>query len=279
MKLNKKSRGKFVGLSSFMAVFALLGTAVLCPFDGNVVEAATQSQQLRIDFVLRDALKSGRISIDFFLTESGGIDYNQIAQALGIDFYLMDYIGLSGLGDVDKGSVTPDPRGTVIDGESAFKVGTNNTNGLTVKVSGAPEMTNAVYTASKISPTTGASATTTLAMNTWGYNLVTASDTDQTSLKPVALNGDAGRSFGPGDYDLTLKFGAKVDTGVATGEYSSQVKVEVAPNATSTTLRLAVMREIDDTVEQYFQENPDERAKFEEARAKRVAENNADVAL
>lgn len=281
MKLNKKSKGKFVGLASFMAVFALLGTAVLCPFDGNVVEAATQSQKLRIDFVLRDALDSGRISIDFFLTSNGGIDYDQIAKTLGIDFYLMDYIGISGLGDVIKNdTITPTAGGTGISGESSLTVATNNTNGLAVKVSGNPEMVNSVNANAKIGATTGVTSANTLAVDTWGYNLVAAGDANADALKPVknAASADT-RTFAAGEHNLTLKFGAKVSTGVASGTYSSDVKVEVAPNPTSTTNRMAVIRSIDQTIEEYFQEHPEERVKYEEARAKKLAEKEAGAVL
>jgi len=281
MKLNKKSKGKFVGLSSFMAVFMLLGAAVLCPFDGNVVEAATQSQKLRIDFVLRQALDSKRLSIDFFLNSNGGIDYDQIAKTLGIDFYLMDYIGISGLQDVIKSeTITPTVGGTEISGESSLTVATNNTNGLIVKVSGEPEMVNSANANAKIGATAGVTSVNALDMNTWGYNLVATGDSNPNALKPVSTDGSTdSRTFAAGEYELALKFGAKVNTGVASGTYSSDVKVEVAPNPTSTAYRMAVIRSIDQTLEEYFQEHPEERAKYEEARAKKLAEKEAEAVL
>lgn len=282
MKLKNKSRGKLVGLSSFIAVFALLATAVFCPFDGNNVEAATRSSRLRIDFVVREALSTGRLKIDFFLTKSGGIDYESIAKQLGIDFYVKEkiYLGVSGLGDVSGGTdITPEVKGTSVSGTTDFKVGTNNAGGLSVLVSSTnPNMVNAEYAGNVIVPTSETKKLGSLATNTWGYGLLEKKDfTDvkNVDLVGVATEASEPMSLSTGDHDMTLAFGAMVGAGVASGTYSSTVKVDVATNPTGRAIRDDNLRTIERVVNEYMEEHPEEKARLEEAQAKAKAEYEA----
>ena len=83
MKLNKKSKTGVVGLSSFFALLAVLGTAVACPSASMMASAATE-QSLKIDFSL-ESLSTTKLTIDFFLA-NGNPDYVTFFKQLGIDF-------------------------------------------------------------------------------------------------------------------------------------------------------------------------------------------------
>lgn len=281
MKLKRGSKGKFVGLSSFVMAFALLGTAVLCPFSGECAEAAS-SQRLKIDFVVREALSSKRLTIDFFLTSSGGVDYQNIAKQLGIDFYIKEKInlGISGVQDVDGGTIAPTVGGTTVSGKTDFTVGTNNSKGLDVRVSGDENMTNAAYAGSTVNVV---KATTTekvlgqLDANTWGYNLgATVENIELSTLqyKGVTADGET-EHFTNGDHNLTLAFGAKVNTGVGAGEYSSKVKVEVAASAASTAAYVSFMNTIDNAIMEMKAEDPDFARRFDERQAELKAQYEA----
>lgn len=278
MKLERGSKGKFVGLSSFVMAFALLGTAVFCPFSGDYAEAAS-SQRLKIDFVVREALSSKRLTIDFFLTKSGDISYENIAKQLGIDFYIKDKInlGISGVEDVDKGTIAPTVGGTEVSGSTDFKVGTNNSDGLVVRVSGDENMTNGDYSNSVIAPTTKITNLAGLDRDTWGYNLSeTSAGTAVNSLQLSGMKytGDI-MSFNNGDHDLTLTFGARVSTGVAAGTYSSTVNVDVATSADALTTRTAILNSIDNAIMEMKAEDPDFARRFDERQAELKAQYEA----
>ncbi len=297
MKLRNKGRGKFVGLSSFIAVFALLATAVFCPFDGNNANAANSSQRLRIDFVVREALASGRLTIDFFLTRSGGIDYESIAKQLGIDFYIREkiYLGVNGLGNVNGGTdIAPTVDGTTVSGKTDFKVGTNNAGGLVVKVSSGKDsegnpnsvnMTNSNGYAG-LAPVESATLLGAMPAGHWGYNLTeTASITNLDALEYKGLTvSDAAdtKVLSNGDHNLSLAFGAKVDTTAGAGTYTGNARVEVATNPVGRAIRDDDLRTIERVINEYMDENPEYaaevRAEQEKRRAEYEAQMNGEVA-
>lgn len=287
MKLKNKGKGKFVGLSSFIAVLAVLATAVFCPFDGNNANAAeTKSQRLRIDFVVREALDSKRLTIDFFLSKSGDISYENIAKQLGIDFYIREkiYLGVNGLNDVagnGGAEVTPVPEGTAVSGQTGFKVGTNNAGGLVVKVSGDPNMENQSFQGNVIKPTEGGKKLGTLTANTWGYNLsegtVANNAMANLELVPVTTAAEEMMTLGNGDHDMTLSFGAKVTSGVASGTYSTTVKVDVATNATGRAIRDDNLRTIEAVFNQYMDEHPEYAAEVRAEQEKRRVAYQAEL--
>lgn len=293
MKLRNKGRGKFVGLSSFAVVLALLATAVLCPFAGNNAEAAnsaTASARLRIDFVLREALASKRLKIDFFLTESGGIDYKSIAKQLGIDFYVIETInlGISGLTDADGGTVSPltETTRTVV-GSTDFQAGTNSPNGLllTVAADTADDgaMTNKDEALSGLTTTkialTGEEkeSASKLTPNTWGFGLANTDGLSKDSLGvTVGMKNSIERRNVKGDNNFTLVFGANVNAkDLAAGEYSSKVKVTVSPDPVALSSYTDVLRQIDETIEQLCLEDAVFAAEFAEAKAQKIAEYEA----
>lgn len=293
MKLKSKSRGKLVGLSSFIAVFALLATAVFCPFDGNNVEAATRSSRLRIDFVVREALSTGRLKIDFFLTKSGDFDYESIAKQLGIDFVVKERtnLGISGLGNATGGKLSSetsvDSNGNaVVVGSADFKAGTNASDLFVgVSATGDGKMAYSASTDETIGGTAGfdspiellgktAVSTDGMGSNQWGYNVT------QGSLVPdVATLNYAGvvqEKYARGDHVFKLNYAAKVKlSSLASGTYTGSVGVNVAVTADALTVHTDAIQMIDDAVEAYLDENPEEKARFEEAQAKAKAEYEA----
>lgn len=297
MKLKRGSKGKFVGLSSFVMAFALLGTAVLCPFSGECAEAAS-SQRLKIDFVVREALSSKRLTIDFFLTKSGDISYENIAKTLGIDFVINEKInlGIAGLSpEADAGTVTPLVGGKAFVKSTGFTAGTNNENGLVVQVSGDETMAlmnsdgsfvdkAQMGASSLIQPTAAVvDKVADLSNNTWGYNLSESkniTDNEQLELSPMKSTGTQ-QTFkdangGAQNLNLVLTFGARVDTGVMAGTYGSRVYVDVAASAENLTSRADTLRQIEDAINNYKLENPEFAAELDKAQAKARAKYDAE---
>lgn len=222
MNLNKHSKVRAVGLSCFLALTAVLGVAVFCPFDGNEGVYAAPIEKtgtFDIDFVLQ-AVKTGTIDIDFLLAPLLSVSVDNLPANV-------------------TESVTPTASGQTISKTTSFSVTSNSTAGYGVYVTGSSSDLNGTGS-NKI---VGTSATKTslagLDINTWGYNL-----TKGTSVTPATLSykklatakgtaDDTGAVVTNQQYQLT--FGAKVGYGTAADTYTNTVNVNVVASGSSTT--------------------------------------------
>ena len=126
--------------------------------------------------------------------------------------------------------VAPTTSGTFTSTTSTLSITTNNPSGYDLYLSAAdgdnvlrnenPSVQNT------INPTTDGVTSTTMSNNTWGYNLSGGSST-QTSDTYNAVPKDGTTALdsttAPSTTNYNLTFGAKVDTNIASGTYSSEV--------------------------------------------------------
>lgn len=260
MKLKKNSRVRVAGLSSFFALLAVFGLAVFCPTSANTAEAASRNQRLKIDFVLRKSLESRKLTIDFFL-ENGEVNWQKVAQVLGIDFVIAKNIslGMANVGDVTIGSTQPTKEGVFVNGSTDFTVGTNSAAGLEVYVyngNGTTGNSNMVGTVSGnvipslTSEVSGSGAA--FAIDHWGYNLQaasTATNADTLKYKGVATSTGSNPDFkGAKNKSETLKltFGAKVGYGTAPDTYKNTVNLHTVAAPETPTMINELMDEVEE---------------------------------
>lgn len=256
MKLKKNSKVRVAGLSSFFALLAVLGLAVFCPTSSDAVEAASRSQRLRIDFVLRQSLASQNLTIDFFL-ENGAVDWQKVAQVLGIDFVIAKNIslGMSDVGNVSiNGTTQPMAEGKFVSDKTNFTVGTNSTAGLKVYVYGkdgktAMATSDGLYNIPTLSQQVSQKD---FEIDRWGYSLgVTGATVD--SYNPVEASQKAAADFtgaSNGSASLDLTFAAKVGYGVAPGDYSGAVNIHTVATAETTTALNELMDEVEELIKE-----------------------------
>lgn len=256
MKLKKNSKVRVAGLSSFFALLAVLGLAVFCPTSGDTAEAASRSQRLKIDFVLRQSLASKNLTIDFFL-ENGAVDWQKVAQVLGIDFVIAKNIslGMSDTGNVSiAGTTQPMAEGNFVSGKTTFTVGTNSTAGLKVYVYGKDgQTTMATSDGLNSIPTLSQQVSqSAFEIDRWGYSLGAANAT-VANYNPVAASQKAVADFTGaenGSASLDLTFAAKVGYGTAPGDYDGAVNIHTVATAETTAKINAIMNEVDELMKE-----------------------------
>lgn len=296
MKLNKNSKFGTVGLSSFFALCAVLGTAVACP-SANMSASAAESQSLTIDFSLTNeaAIKNALLQIDFFLEnssasvmskmltidfflENGNPDYQAIFKVLGIDFLLNSNMALSMSGPdsvvTPTETVQPLPSGQFVSGSTNLSVTTTAQEGFGVYVYSADGETAMVgaNVENKIPTLSSESAVASFASNAWGYNL---SETGSTVTAYKGLSATQGEAdfiqSGNGTADLRLTFGAKVDMTTAADSYKRDVEVKAAPGAANP----ATLNEVYSMVRQYVAKSLVENDELREEVERRQQESGA----
>lgn len=270
MKLNKNSAFRAVGLSSFFVLLALIGMAVFCPTASESASAATRGT-LKLDFVLREALQ--RLSIDFFLSSGGGIDYTSIAKELNIDFEIKSAltIAMSDLENVTGSKTTSQPvaGATFFSGSTNFSVESSASNGFSVYVYGKDSQTamkGATSGNTTTIPTLTSTGSVTTAGNWWGYDLDLASNVpaDATSITyngVSATKSTAAYASNDGSKkNLKLTFGTKVDMATLTPDtYSGTVTVNAVPGATQVSSHNAAMMKIERAVDEELTRRADEQ--------------------
>ena len=126
--------------------------------------------------------------------------------------------------------VAPTTSGTFTSTTSTLSIATNNPSGYDLYLSAAdgdnvlrnenPSIQNT------INPTTNGVTSTTMPNNTWGYNLSGGSSTqtpDTYNAVPKDGTTALDSTTAPSTTNYNLTFGAKVDTSIASGTYSSEV--------------------------------------------------------
>ena len=126
--------------------------------------------------------------------------------------------------------VAPTTSGTFTSTTSTLSIATNNPSGYDLYLSAAdgdnvlrnenPSIQNT------INPTTNGVTSTTMSNNTWGYNLSGGSSTqtpDTYNAVPKDGTTALDSTTTPSTTNYNLTFGAKVDTNIASGTYSSEV--------------------------------------------------------
>lgn len=287
MKLNKNSTFRAVGLSSFFALLVLFGMAVFCPTASENASAATRGT-LKLDFVLREALQ--RLSIDFYLSSSGGINYDAIAKELNIDFVIQSSLTLS---MTDPANVTgskttsqPVANATFFSGSTDFSVESSASNGFSVYVYGKDSktaMTGQTNGNTTTIPTISGSGTINTAGNWWGYKLdetaSIASDTTTLTYNGVAASkGTAAYASSTGTKkNLKLVFGTKINPNTITPDtYSGTVNVHAVPGATQIMMQTYTMMQLETAVNEILEERAEAQGitvdeLLENARAEKAA--------
>lgn len=126
--------------------------------------------------------------------------------------------------------VAPTTSGTFTSTTSTINITTNNPSGYDLYLSAA-DGDNALRNENPsvqntIKPTTNGVTSTTMPNNTWGYNLSGGSSTqipDTYNAVPKDGTTALDSTTAPSTTNYNLTFGAKVDTSIASGTYSSEV--------------------------------------------------------
>ncbi len=224
MNLNKHSKVRTVGLSSSLALLALLGLAVFCPsaYDSSANAAdVTENKTFEIDFVLQKTA-SATFTIDFLL-----------AQQLSIS--LSD--------NINTPSVTVQPvssSAVTQTSQADFSVSTNSTKGLGVFVyADGDNNLKGTNSSNTIPSITADSTLTNMPANRWGYALEEGTPNAQNlTYTPVqASKGNALKSTSgvTDNKAYRLAFGAKVDMNQAPDTYTKTMNIQVIPNGSQTT--------------------------------------------
>lgn len=245
MNVNKHSKVRAVGLSSCLALVALLGLAVFCPTPDGANAATSDSKSFTVNFNVLKLAKETRTA-DFYVNFL-------VSQKITI--------AMNGLGDAAPATVQPTTDGKTISTFDDFSVSTNSPEGLSVYVyspDSKTEMTGA--TTGKTIPTTTTTASTLsgLGKNTWGYNLSLqskAGNAENLPYKGLSASPDAShpdysdttnRSSTSAAANLRLTFGAKVGVETAADTYSRAVKVHAVASSKATTLVNAAATSLDE---------------------------------
>lgn len=241
MNVNKHSKVRAVGLSSCLALVALLGLAVFCPAPDGANAAVSDNKTFTVNFNVLKLAKEERTA-DFYVNFL-------VSQKISI--------AMSGL-DGATATVQPTTDGKTIYAYDDFAVSTNSPQGLSVYVYSPDSTTALAGTQSGHSiPTTTTTATlSALAKNTWGYNLSPAASAGNAeslqykglTASPVASAPDYHTTAdlsSAGATNLRLTFGAKVDTATAADTYTKAVKVQAVASGNAVTLVNATNASLD----------------------------------
>lgn len=242
MNVNKHSKVRAVGLSSCLALVALLGLAVFCPAPDGANAAVSDNKTFTVNFNVLKLAKEERTA-DFYVNFL-------VSQKISI--------AMSGL-DGATATVQPTTDGKTISAYDDFAVSTNSPQGLSVYVY-SPDSTTALagtQSGNSIPAMTGTAASLSgLGKNTWGYNLsLAASAGNAESLQykgltasPVASAPDYKTTAdlsSAGATNLRLTFGAKVDTATAADTYTKAVKVQAVASGNAVALVNATNASLD----------------------------------
>ncbi len=260
MKLNKNSKGRFVGLAGSSLVLGFMALAVACPTGlgahadscptGSAVNSVCKNGQVEFGFTVNMLDPDGKYS------ETGDVN---------IEFKVNPTIAI-GTSSGEDGSFDPD--GTIadvnIDADATvnngfavqstnFMVSSNSSSGFNVFVKGANDQNDlvrsdieaAASSAPKIAPigTTGGIPQSAFNANTWGYNVSAADmpidDTTQyysplENIPPYSV-----RTHSSEAANLKLTIGTKVSETLAAGTYSNTIVVSAVINPVTTTVGLS----------------------------------------
>lgn len=277
MKLNKKSKTGVVGLSSFFALLAVLGTAVACPSASMMASAATE-QSLKIDFSL-ESLSTTKLTIDFFLA-NGNPDYVTFFKQLGIDFLLNSSISMT----MDKNTVsaTVDPVSTTANFVSAYQdlsVTTNGAEGVSVYVYSTDGETAMISGTNRIPTLSGAVGQANFTSDRWGYSLTTQDGYNSANLQykglaTAAVQGGADYTkTGAGSNNLRLTFGAKVSMDSAAGTYTRDVRLNAVSPAEVPAMISEARNKINQYIETSLENDPELKAEVEARKAANGGQN------
>lgn len=234
MNVNTHSKVRAVGLSSCLALVALLGLAVFCPAPSGANAAMSDTQTFTVNFNVLKLAKETKTA-DFYVNFL-------VSQKISI--------AMNGLAGEIPATVQPTVDGKTISAYDEFAVSTNSPEGLSVYVyspNAATALTGTQSGNSIPTTTTIANSLSALAKNTWGYNVsLTSSAGNAENLQYKGLTAspnaaapdysDTTDRTGTGTANLRLTFGAKVGVETAADTYTKAVKVQTVASAKATTL-------------------------------------------
>ncbi len=244
MNVNKHSKVRAVGLSSCLALVALLGLAVFCPAPDGANAAVSDNKTFTVNFNVLKLAKEERTA-DFYVNFL-------VSQKISI--------AMDGLAGEIPATVQPTTDGKTISNYDDFAVSTNSPQGLSVYVY-SPDSTTALAGAQSgksIPAMTGtATSLSGLEKDTWGYNLslaANAGNAENLSYKGLAVGSaeltpdykTTADLSSAGATNLRLTFGAKVSTQTTADTYTKAVKVQAVASGNATALINATAASLDE---------------------------------
>lgn len=259
MRLKSSKRG-FVGPVACVMALGFLGFSIVYPQIGSAYAAEDKNPvegsgdgtiQVEVKEVFGPGITdtegsgSGQISVDVeTLGESGNAtDTKSETITVKVEEFLQITIPNANEGATADVAMEADPvSGGVTTRNSAnFTVAGNNRNGFGVFVYAALDPSlplNAMDTSTKVSPITGSDvALDDFGTNSWGYNVTKADATESTinAYNPLAISPNMAYSIDhpSSGEELKLNCGAKVDTTIPAGTYSTGVVISAVAPATN----------------------------------------------
>lgn len=243
MNVNKHSKVRAVGLSSCLALVALLGLAVFCPSTDGANAATSDTKTFSVNFNVLKLAKETRTAdfyVNFLVSQTISIDMNDLA------------------GEIPA-TVQPTIDGKTISAYSDFSVTTNSPQGLSVYVyspDGTTALTGTESGGSIPTTTATASSLSGLTANTWGYNLSPVANATNAEglqykglaagLVPSSSDYSTGSTGSNTTANLRLTFGAKVDINTSADTYTKAVKVQAVASGNTTALINAAAADLDE---------------------------------
>lgn len=263
MRLKNSSKRRFVGPVACVMALGFLGFSVVYPQIGSVYAAESMNPveesgngtiQVEVQEVFgpgvtdTEGSANGQISVDVEnVSDQGNVTATESKSInVTVEEFLQITIpkaedGTAGTADVVM-EADPVSGGVTTRNSSNFTVAGNNRNGFGVFVyADTDPALNSANTSVKVAPITGnGTALSDFDVNKWGYNVTKANATETTinSYNPLAVRTNTTTAAYTVDHpsageDLKLNCGAKVDTSIPAGTYSTGVVISAVAPATN----------------------------------------------
>lgn len=260
MRLKNSSKRGFVGPVACVMALGFLGFSVIYPQIGSAYAAeeknpAEGSGDGTIQVEVKEAYGEGigpvsgggdgQITVDVnTLTQEGNVTSNSSETiTVKVEEFLQITIPNAEEGATADVMMEADPtlNGVTTRNSADFTVAGNNRNGFGVFVYAASDPAlSSDSTSTKVSPITGSGvALDDFGLNKWGYNVTKADATESVinSYNPLAVRSATTAAYtvshpSAGE-DLKLNCGAKVDTKIPAGTYSTGVVISAVAPATN----------------------------------------------
>lgn len=260
MRLKSCSKRRFVGPVACVMALGFLGFSIVYPQIGSAYAAEeknpiNESSDGTIQVEVKEApgqdaadaegSGNGQITVDVnTLTNNNAVDTKSEMITVKVEEFLQITIPNAEEGATADVVMEADPvsSGVTTRNSSNFTVAGNNRNGFGVFVYAATDPAlNSADTSVKVAPISGSgTALDDFDVNKWGYNVTKANATETTinSYNPLAIRANTTApaytvNKPSAGEELKLNCGAKVDTSIPAGTYSTGVVISAVAPATN----------------------------------------------
>lgn len=260
MRLKNSSKRRFVGPVACVMALGFLGFSVIYPQIGSAYAAETKnpvenSSDGTIQVEVKEAYGEGVGSVDGSGSGQITVDVNALNQegnvtdnrSETITVKVEEFLQIT-IPDAEEGATAdvmmeadPTADGVTTSSSADFTVAGNNRNGFGVFVYAAsnPDLSSD-STSVPVKPIAGSGvALDDFGLNKWGYNVTKADATESVinSYNPLAVRNETTAAYtinhpSAGE-NLKLNCGAKVDTSIPAGTYSTDVVISAVAPATN----------------------------------------------